>query len=305
MCEYGAMYVCSSNYEDQEDPFNKEIRLEGSNHDPVTSIDDDSRIRPLSSRMRSGSLSINGSIPPCGPSDEDETIRSMLETVGCSAHNFLNLLQIILGAGRLALQDLDDGDTAAARENLARIIDGALMGESTARRIQRVARGLYDAEIAGRSDEQKTCDLSETVESAIDMMKPYLTVMNDSSSRQTTLVSDLANGCRVKGGREEIFDVAVNVIKNAIEALPDGGRVVVRTKRRSDEACLMVEDNGVGMEQDDMHKMFDPYWTTKGAKGNGIGLTGCLATVDRYGGHIRVKSRRGKGTIFTVVLPSA
>ena len=94
----------------------------------------------------------------------------------------------------------------------------------------------------------------------------------------------------------------MNMVKNAIAAMPEGGTLLVQTSRRGDEVVLRISDNGVGMSDDVMGKIFEPYFTTKDF-GSGIGLTLVYKVIKEHMGEISVISHEGKGTTFTITLP--
>lgn len=94
----------------------------------------------------------------------------------------------------------------------------------------------------------------------------------------------------------------MNIVKNAIAAMPDGGRLRVATQTRGDEALLRISDNGVGMSEEVREKIFEPYFTTRDF-GSGIGLTLVYKVVKEHMGDISVISKEGHGTTFTITLP--
>lgn len=94
----------------------------------------------------------------------------------------------------------------------------------------------------------------------------------------------------------------LNIVKNAISAMPDGGTLRVATAKRGDEAVVRISDNGIGMSEQVMEKIFEPYFTTKDF-GSGIGLTLVYKIVKEHMGEISVISQEGKGSTFTISLP--
>ncbi len=94
----------------------------------------------------------------------------------------------------------------------------------------------------------------------------------------------------------------LNIIKNAISAMPDGGMLTVRTQQRGDQAVLRISDNGIGMSDEVREKIFEPYFTTKDF-GSGIGLTLVYKVVKEHMGDISVLSKEGHGSTFTITLP--
>lgn len=94
----------------------------------------------------------------------------------------------------------------------------------------------------------------------------------------------------------------MNLVKNAISAMPNGGMLRVSTQKRGDQALLRISDNGTGMSPDVRDKIFEPYFTTKDF-GSGIGLTLVYKVVKEHMGDISVISKEGEGTTFTITLP--
>lgn len=113
----------------------------------------------------------------------------------------------------------------------------------------------------------------------------------------------------IQMNRTELQQVLVNLIVNAIHAMPDGGRLTLRTFDRDEGGragvAIVVADTGVGMTPDVMQKIFDPFFTTKRREGTGLGLSISHMLVSRQGGELSVESELGKGTTFTVWLPEA
>jgi len=94
----------------------------------------------------------------------------------------------------------------------------------------------------------------------------------------------------------------LNIINNAVAAMPKGGTLTVSTERRGEVVLVHVRDTGSGISDENMAKIFEPYFTTKDF-GSGLGLTVVYKIVKEHGGEINVKSREGEGTTFTISLP--
>ncbi len=101
---------------------------------------------------------------------------------------------------------------------------------------------------------------------------------------------------------DQIRQVMVNIITNGTQAMPEGGKLTIEAKRNDNFLELKISDNGVGIPDDIIGKIFDPLYTTR-AKGIGLGLAVCKSIIDRHDGHIDVESSVGKGTTFTIKLP--
>ena len=102
---------------------------------------------------------------------------------------------------------------------------------------------------------------------------------------------------------EKIIKVAfLNIIVNAIEAMEKNkGILTLRTKGDGGKCVIQIEDNGSGMDDDTLQRLFEPYFTSK-TKGNGLGLTNCQNIILSHRGKIEVKSEPGKGSVFTIIL---
>ncbi|MHC4661220.1 MAG: sensor histidine kinase [Planctomycetota bacterium] len=102
----------------------------------------------------------------------------------------------------------------------------------------------------------------------------------------------------------QITQVIVNIVVNAIQAMPDGGKLVVTTSLNDDEVLLVVEDTGIGIDEDILEQIFLPFFTTKEPdKGTGLGLSVVHGIVEAHGGEIKVSSEVGSGTRFAIKLP--
>jgi CheY-like chemotaxis protein len=102
---------------------------------------------------------------------------------------------------------------------------------------------------------------------------------------------------------EELREAFLNLLSNALEAMPAGGRFVLRTAREAGRVVIRAEDSGCGMSEETRRRVFEPFFTTKGVQGNGLGLAVVWGIVARHGGQIQVESTLGRGTTFVLSLP--
>jgi len=108
----------------------------------------------------------------------------------------------------------------------------------------------------------------------------------------------------IPADRTELAQVFVNLVKNAIDAMPGGGMLSLSTRRRNDRALIAVQDTGCGMTRDQMQRVFMPFYTTKDpGKGTGLGLSVSTLIIQSYEGSLYVESAPGRGTTFTIELP--
>ena len=145
-------------------------------------------------------------------------------------------------------------------------------------------------------------DANKLIGHALDLLIHPLKQKNISVSR-----SFEANE-RIDVDGEQITQVLLNLINNAIDALDSGGRVtlstrVVETAQSVRSVQITVKDNGSGIAPELVQQIFEPFFSTKGSKGTGLGLSICKGIIDNHGGSIDLESRLGQGTTFTLTLP--
>ena len=117
----------------------------------------------------------------------------------------------------------------------------------------------------------------------------------------TSFADDLGN---VYASRNQLRQVFLNMISNARHAMPDGGKLTIKTMAKGDNIHIEVTDTGMGIREEDIDKIFDAFFTTKeGVKDVGLGLSVCYGFIEEHGGDIRVSSKWGSGTTFTIILP--
>jgi signal transduction histidine kinase len=121
-------------------------------------------------------------------------------------------------------------------------------------------------------------------------------------ARGVVVERDLASDCALRGDPEKLKQVVLNLVMNGLEAMRDGGKLVVCLANHAEEVRLVVEDTGTGIDAAALAQVFDPFFTTKEG-GTGLGLSIVRKIVDQHAGEIRIESQRGTGTRVTVVLP--
>jgi signal transduction histidine kinase len=119
------------------------------------------------------------------------------------------------------------------------------------------------------------------------------------------LESDLP---RIQADSQQLEQVLVNLYLNAIDAMPEGGKLIVEAKLAESDglapvALIAVADTGFGIAETDLPKIFQPFFTAKKRRGMGLGLPICQRIVKNHGGRIEVDSQPGRGSIFRIFLP--
>lgn len=116
--------------------------------------------------------------------------------------------------------------------------------------------------------------------------------------------TDLRDVPAIRGSESDLREVLINLLFNAVDAMPQGGTITVATRAEADSIILEVRDTGGGMTEEVRQRCFEPFFTTKGERGTGLGMAIVYGIVQRHGGSIGVESEVGKGTIIVIRLPA-
>lgn len=144
----------------------------------------------------------------------------------------------------------------------------------------------------------EVCDLKDILEPQVSLLR---TLLPANVSLQTAFGERLF----VRVDVSEIQQALLNLVFNARDAMPDGGVVAVRSFRDGDDICLEVADNGQGIDPMIIDRVFEPFFSTKGADGTGLGLASVRHTAERSDGRVDVASQPGKGATFRLYFPEA
>lgn len=224
-----------------------------------------------------------------------EQLRVLGEMASGVAHNFNNVLGAILG--RAQLVRARTGDPSIARE-LGVIEQAAMDGAATVRRLQEFTRLRTDHEFV-------PVDVSQVGRDALALTRTWWKDRAEERGVSYGILTDLAEGVWVEGQDHELREVAVNIILNAIEAMPNGGSLYLASRVAEGRAVLEVTDSGVGMSDEVQKRIFHPFYSTKGPGGTGLGLSIAYGIMQRHQGKIDVTSRRGAGTTVRISLPAS
>jgi len=204
------------------------------------------------------------------------------------AHELNNPLDGVLRFVNLSLTQEDPGSPVSgyltdARDGLNRMAD--------------IIKALLSFSRKSTGADNRSVKVNEVVQEVVAAMAP--TAASQGIEVRLNLCE---NGLTVRGG--QLHQVCANLIKNAYDAMPKGGKLDITTCMDDDTVRIVFTDEGHGIPADMMDKIFEPFVTTKEiGKGVGLGLSICKRIIERYGGDIRAKSAVDEGTTFTVELP--
>jgi signal transduction histidine kinase/CheY-like chemotaxis protein len=224
-----------------------------------------------------------------------EKLSALGELASGVAHDLNNTLSGILARAQLLQRT---NDPAKIRRGLDIIIQTAEDGAKTVKRIQDFARQRRDHDFAPVAVDQLLCDVSE-------ITRPRWKDQAEASNIHINLETRIDSSLLVMGDDSELRDVLVNMVFNAVDAMPAGGTLTLAAEERDGFVEILVGDTGTGMSQEVRSHVFDPFFTTKGKAGLGLGLAVSYGIIRRHEGIIEVESEIGCGTTFRVRLPLA
>jgi PAS domain S-box-containing protein len=223
-----------------------------------------------------------------------DKLRALGQLASGVAHDFNNSLAAILGRAQLLRRQTQD---EALVRNLEIIQTAAEDAAATVRRIQTFAR-------KSPAKEFERLEVSSLLNDAIEITRTRW--QNEARLRgldyDVTLNAD--SGLYTFGSASELREVFVNLIVNAVDAMPEGGKLKISCVADKARLRLQFTDDGTGMPEDVRQKIFDPFFTTKGAHGTGLGLSVSYSIIERHEGSISVSSNLGAGTVFIIELPA-
>jgi PAS domain S-box-containing protein len=228
-------------------------------------------------------------------SAQADKLRALGQLASGVAHDFNNALAAVLGRAQLMRRQITD---EALVRNLEIIQTAAEDAAATVRRIQTFARQSQGTEF-------EKLDAAGLLRDSVEITRTRWE--NEARMRGLHYEVELEAeaGSYVSGNASELREVFVNLIVNAVDAMPFGGRLSIGCEREDSHWRLRFTDTGTGMTEDVREKIFEPFYTTKGAQGTGLGLSVSYGIIERHGGSISVESEVGKGTTFLIDLPVA
>jgi len=210
------------------------------------------------------------------------------------AHELNNPLTTVTGFSELLLDDMP------ANSNNRTELEMVLR---EARRASEVVRRLLDFSRQGERT-RTSADLNEIIEDVIALTRHLI------RTNGVTLEISLSNDLPwISADRNQMKQVILNLIHNALQAMPEGGKLGILTQAQIRQGrnwvVLQVIDNGIGISSEDKEKIFEPFFTTKsGQGGTGLGLSVSYGIITDHGGTIEVESEAGKGSTFSILLPT-
>lgn len=220
-------------------------------------------------------------------------LRALGQLASGAAHSLNNLLAAILGRTQLLLVRTRDDES---RDELQEIQRTAAIGAQIVRRLQDFARASHEEKFA-------ETDVNLLMRDAAEITRFYWRDQAEACGIVIDVVKDFSSVPPVMARPSELREVFIDLIFNAIEAMPRGGLITLRTERKGNAVLVSVIDTGEGMPEATRLRVFDPFFTTKGPAHAGLGLSTARSIVAQHNGAFTVESEPGRGTTFTLPLP--
>lgn len=250
-----------------------------------------------------GTISIGEDITVRRQAEERALQNQKLEALGRLssgvAHDFNNALGIIHGGAEMLERLITrKGADPDALEYLDIIQKSAMGAAHTVRRLQDFARKREDRPLG-------YADVNDVIRDAAEMTRPQWKSEADAEGKTIEMaIRPLASHSTVNGEEASLQEVLINLIINAIDAMPDGGRITIATEDTPEGPRISVQDTGIGMPPNVRERAFEPFFSTKGEQGTGMGLSMVFGIVHRHGGTPEIQSEEGAGTTVSFVLPA-
>ncbi|HLR35520.1 MAG TPA: HAMP domain-containing sensor histidine kinase [Tissierellales bacterium] len=221
-----------------------------------------------------------------------EKLKTIGEFAEGLAHDFNNLLTTIVGYSQIALlKDIED----EIKNYFNVIYRTALDGKAIMNRIQDFAKGTDKIN-------RDFHYLNDLVLGSLDMARHRIKVKSKTNG-EIKIIEKLDSESRIYCNEYEIRQVMLNIILNALDSMVGSGTLILSTYDLDEKAVIEVEDTGIGMEDRVKEKLFEPYFTTKGSKGTGLGLNIAKKILEDHFAEIKVESESGKGSKFIISFP--
>jgi len=222
-----------------------------------------------------------------------ERLRAVSELAAGVSHNLNNMLVTVLGPAQLLERKTDDPELLREADD---IIAGARRARDLVQRLNRAVRSEKETELV-------PVPFHPMISDAIQAARPRWKDESEAHGITIEIVTQLEEVPDIRGTGTGLHDLLLNLLFNAVDAMPEGGTITLRTQAVDGGVQLTVRDTGMGMEEETRRRVFEPFFTTKQDVGSGLGLSTVHGTVSRWGGRIEVESAPGQGATFTLWFP--
>jgi nitrogen fixation negative regulator NifL len=231
---------------------------------------------------------------------QQERLRALGTMASGIAHDFNNALAAILGFTELLCHRPETlADTKKTLRYLQMINTAAQDAGIVVNRLREFYRQRDEGEVFA------PVDLNKLIEQAVSLTQPKWKNQAEAKGVTIQVVTEFERIRPVAGSEADLREALTNLIFNAVDAMPQGGTITVRTRSANSRVIMEVADTGVGMTEEVRQRCLEPFFTTKGDRGTGLGLSMVYGILQRHQGSVEIETAPGKGTTFRLSLPAA
>jgi len=231
---------------------------------------------------------------------QQERLSAIGQMASGIAHDFNNTLTPILGFAEVMLKNpamLDD------RQETLRCLE---MLRTSAQDASNVVSRLREFYRPAETDEEfPIVDLAKIVQQAVSLTEPKWRYQAQATGHTIRVTTAFNATPMIAGEESALREVLTNLLFNAVDAMPEGGSISLETSIEENKAVLRVSDTGTGMSESVRQRCLEPFFSTKGERGTGLGLSMVHGIVERHRGQLEIQSTIGKGTTFIIRIPVA
>ena len=226
---------------------------------------------------------------------QNERLKALGQLASGIAHDINNSLAPILGYSDLLSREIKDEKIA---KKLSIIKTASLDIKKTIEHLREFYRPKYD------EDTFDMVNLNQIINSALELTISRWKTIPESQGKKIDIITNLQNDLLlIKGNESQLRECYTNMIINACDAMNNNGTLTINTFTKNGKIFSEIIDTGIGMDEETLSHCFEPFYTTKGKKGTGMGLSMVYGIIKRHDGEIIAESEIGKGTKFTLIFP--
>jgi signal transduction histidine kinase/ActR/RegA family two-component response regulator len=229
---------------------------------------------------------------------EQERMQALRQIANGIVHDFNSSLTPVLGTTEYLIS------TPKALTNNAELLDSIKLIDEAARSAKSLVKNLSEFFRPTTSELTDLLDVNDVIQESVTLTKPKWKEQSEAEGITITMITDLQRSPpTIHGNRIELQEALTNLILNAIDAMPGGGTISLRTRTEDGQSVMEISDNGEGMMPEVRSRCFEPFFSTKGPASSGMGLAVTKSIVARHKGTLTLDSEQGKGTTFIIRLP--
>jgi signal transduction histidine kinase len=228
---------------------------------------------------------------------QQERLNALGQMVSGIVHDFNNVLMPIVGLSELLVTEEDE---LADQDDVRDIVASIRSAAADAREIVRRLREFYRPD---DSLDVVPVPVGELADAVLGLTEPAWKTQSEADGRPVEISVDAPDSLSVMANEARLREVLTNLVLNAVDAMPEGGAIRVTGEREGRWGVIRVADSGHGMTEEVRRRCFEPFYSTKGERGTGLGLAVCHGIVERHGGRLEIDTAVGTGTTISVYLP--